>query len=111
MAEMLVQSHAGEIDLLPALPTAWKAGRVTGLRVRGNITFDMEWRDNRATRVILRPGTTREIRVRPPARQRISSIADAKGSSVSGRGEGTSRVFPATAGETYTISFEDDGKD
>ncbi len=111
MAEMLVQSHAGEIDLLPALPTAWKAGRVTGLRVRGNITFDMEWRDNRATRVILRPGTTREIRVRPPARQRISSIEDAKGSSVSGRGEGTSRVFPATAGETYTISFEDDGKD
>lgn len=53
IAEMLLQSRPGELTLLPALPSAWPEGRVSGLKGRGGITVSMEWSGSRLVRAEL----------------------------------------------------------
>ncbi|NOU88266.1 glycoside hydrolase family 95 protein [Paenibacillus sp. LMG 31460] len=55
IAEMLLQSHADAIHLLPALPNAWSNGEVTGLRARGAVTVDMAWKDGQLQHALLKP--------------------------------------------------------
>jgi alpha-L-fucosidase 2 len=64
IAEMLVQSHAGEIELLPALPSAWPNGQVTGLRARGGIEVALTWQAGKLTRADLKSDSDRAVRVR-----------------------------------------------
>jgi alpha-L-fucosidase 2 len=65
MAEMLLQSHAGEIALLPALPMAWAAsGSFSGLCARGGFTVDCGWKDGKVTTYHIRSAKPAKVKVR-----------------------------------------------
>ncbi|MFI5710639.1 glycosyl hydrolase family 95 catalytic domain-containing protein [Kribbella sp. NPDC051620] len=57
LAELFLQSTPDEIELLPALPTAWPTGEVRGLRARGGFTVDLAWREGRLTKARITPLT------------------------------------------------------
>ncbi|MBJ7391410.1 MAG: hypothetical protein JHC85_07595 [Chthoniobacterales bacterium] len=64
VSEMLLQSQAGEIQILPALPKAWPQGKVTGLCARGGFTVDIEWKDGKVTNYRIAAKEAKPVQVR-----------------------------------------------
>lgn len=61
--EMILQSYYEEIELLPGLPSAWKNGKITGIRARGGYTIDMEWRSGKLKLATIQSVTDRECTI------------------------------------------------
>ena len=64
IAEMLLQSQTGTIELLPALPQSWSTGSIHGLRARGDYTVDMNWRDGKLLSALIKGKKDQKVRVR-----------------------------------------------
>ena len=66
IGEMLLQSHEGFINLLPALPSDWKEGSFYGFKVRGGATIDLEWKDGHATKLTVTGGWQPDLKIKGP---------------------------------------------
>ena len=69
IAEMLLQSHDGAIELLPALPMLWQRGSIRGMRARGGVTVDIAWEGNRLSEAMLTADRDGVYPVRSGARE------------------------------------------
>jgi len=104
VAEMLVQGHAGYVEFLPALPSAWATGSFTGLTTRGAFEVDAAWENGQATKFVIhsKAGEACSVKYQNIA---TATVVDSQGNPVSVTAEGTDRIrFATSEGETYTIT-------
>ena len=104
ICEMLVQSHADEISILPAIPASWRSGSIRGLRARGGFEVAATWKDGRptSTRITSLLGNVAVVRVpgNPPVLKVTNQ--DGKTATLKASANGTFR-FPTKPGQSYSF--------
>ncbi len=103
MAEMLLQSHQDKLELLPALPSMWNEGSVTGLRAIGNFTVDLAWKNGVATTVSITSNSGQTAVVK------YKNVSDRFDITCDGQAVQFTKInnneisFPTVAGKTYQM--------
>ncbi|MBQ7472322.1 MAG: glycoside hydrolase N-terminal domain-containing protein [Prevotella sp.] len=103
MAEMLLQSHQDKLELLPALPSMWSEGSVTGLRAIGNFTVDLAWKNGVATTVSITSNSGQTAVVK------YKNVSDRFDITCDGQAVQFTKInnneisFPTVAGKTYQL--------
>ena len=101
VCEMLLQSHSGEIHLLPALPSAWSTGAVRGLQARGGHQVDVIWRGGRLQSATLHSARGGAVRLRAAVPVSVSSGTTSVAVT---RHEPDVALFTAVPGGVYSIT-------
>lgn len=100
ITELLMQSHSGEISLLPALPEAWPEGFIAGLRGKGGYSIDVHWKNQQLSKAILvsKLNQTCHLRTKTP----VKILLDGK-SVMMQQKETNLYIFSVVAGKKYQI--------
>lgn len=103
MCEMLVQSHAGELALVPALPKEWANGSFSGLRARGGFEVDAVWGKGQLISATVASGKGQDLNLRTLVP--VKSVQTDSGKTIIFNVDGKNTRFPTAKGEKYFLSF------
>ena len=109
IAEMLLQSHDGVVEFLPALPKDWEHGQVKGLRARGGLEVAIEWKTGAASKATVQTFADRTYPFRAPKGQRLLALDRLSGGSRKSLampdGDRTTFSLKGRPGEVYFLTF------
>jgi alpha-L-fucosidase 2 len=103
ICETLVQSHANEISILPALPPAWPTGTARGLKARGGFAVDAIWADGKLAAARLHSELGQPVTLRLPGKLASVTVKESDRSIKLAAGQDGTFRFPTRAGATYQI--------
>ncbi|MDP4270562.1 MAG: glycoside hydrolase family 95 protein, partial [Bacteroidota bacterium] len=99
VSEMLLQSHLGEVHLLPALPKAWPAGEISGLKARGNFEVNISWSNHKLAKASVKSVKGNQCTIRTDIPVEISGVTSKQTTD----GKYFLNTFSTKAGLTYEI--------